>query len=118
MKDTMNYKGYKARVTFDPDDKAFHGIVVNIEDTVHFEGQSVTELTRAFKDSVDYYLEFCRKRGQEPDKPYSGRLLVRLSPDVHREIAHAAKLSGTSVNTFVAQVLSDAARPPTGKTAR
>ena len=110
MKDAMEYKGYRARVSFDADDETFHGTIVNIDDTVHFEGASVKELKRAFKESVEYYLDFCRKRGQKPNKPYSGRLLVRVSPDVHRDVMHAAKLHGTSVNTVIGEVLKDATR--------
>jgi predicted HicB family RNase H-like nuclease len=110
MKDTMEYKGYRARVAFDPDDEVFHGIVVNIDDTIHFSGSSVRELKRAFKESVERYLAFCRKRGETPDKPYSGRLLVRLSPDVHREAAYAAKLRGVSINTVVADAIRDAVK--------
>ena len=110
MKNSMEYKGYKAAIVFDPDDETFHGTVVNIDDTVHFEGRSVTELKRALKDSVEYYLEFCRKRGEEPNKPYSGRFLVRLSPDQHRAAAYAAKLRGTSVNSFVSEAIEQAVK--------
>lgn len=108
MKNSMEYKGYKAAIVFDPDDETFHGTVVNIDDTVHFEGRSVSELKRALKESVEYYIDFCRRRGEEPDKPYSGRFLVRLTPDQHRAVAQAAKLRGTSVNSFVAKAVEKA----------
>ena len=110
MSDTMEYKGYKAIVRFVPDDDVFHGQVVNIEDTIHFEGKSVAELKRAFKESVEDYLAFCKKRGEQPDKPVSGKLLLRLEPQTHRAAMYAAKIAGTSINGFVAQAVTDAVR--------
>ena len=108
MTDAMEYKGYTAVVRFRPDDEIFHGTVINVTDSVHFEGKSVNELKRAFKESVDYYLAFCKKRGEEPDKPYSGKLSLRLDPNIHRKVALAAKLQGESVNAFITHTLSDA----------
>ena len=108
MNDAMEYKGYTAVVRFRPDDEVFHGTVVNVSDSVHFEGKSIKELKSAFKKSIDYYLDFCKKRGEEPDKPYSGKLSLRLDPRIHRKVAVAAKLQGTSVNTFISHTLSEA----------
>jgi predicted HicB family RNase H-like nuclease len=110
MNDPMEYKGYKAIVRFVPDDGVFHGKVVNIDDTIHFEGKSVAELKRAFKESVEDYLAFCKKRGEQPDKPISGKLLLRLEPQTHRAAIYAAKIAGTSVNGFISQAVADAVR--------
>ncbi|NUM53312.1 MAG: type II toxin-antitoxin system HicB family antitoxin [Candidatus Hydrogenedentes bacterium] len=108
MNSAMEYKGYTAVIRFRPDDDVFHGTVINVSDSVHFEGKSVNELKRAFKEAVDYYLAFCKKRGEEPEKPYSGKLSLRLEPDIHRKVALAAKMQGTSVNSFITHTLSDA----------
>jgi predicted HicB family RNase H-like nuclease len=86
--------------------------VVGLRDIVSFEGRSVDELKTALADSIEDYLEFCRELGQEPEKPLSGRLLVRVDPELHRSIATAATLEGKSLNGWITQVLSRAAHEP------
>ena len=76
----MKYKGYTAHIEYDEEGGIFHGEVLDLRDVITFEGRSVAELRSALRDSVDYYLEFCEKRGEEPDRPFSGRLMVRLPP--------------------------------------
>jgi predicted HicB family RNase H-like nuclease len=68
----MEYQGYIGRVGFDDEAEVFHGEVINTRDVITFQGQSVAELTKAFKDSIDDYLAFCKARGETPDKPFSG----------------------------------------------
>jgi predicted HicB family RNase H-like nuclease len=70
----MEYKGYLSRIEFDDEANIFHGEVINIRDVITFQGKSVDELRETFEDSVEDYLAFCAKRGEEPDKPFSGRL--------------------------------------------
>lgn len=107
----MEYKGYTARVAFDEEAQIFHGEVINTRDVITFQGESVQELQCEFKNSVDDYLEFCAERGEEPDKPYSGQFVVRVTPDVHRSVALAAKMSGKSLNAWISEHLdSDAKR--------
>ena len=101
----MQYKGYHARIEFDEDDETFHGEVAGIRDVVTFEGDSVAELRRAFRDSVEDYLEFCRERGERPEKPHSGRFVVRVSSHLHRKLSTAADLAGESLNSWIAQHL-------------
>lgn len=99
----MEYKGYIGNVVYDDRDEIFHGQLINIRDTVTFAGKSVKELKKAFKDSVDDYLEFCAKCGDPPNKPYSGTLRLRLEPDLHRRAATAAALAGKSLNSYIAE---------------
>lgn len=77
----MEYKGYFARVEFDDAD-IFHGEVINLRDVITFEGETVNELKQAFKDSVDDYLSFCAERGEDPEKSYSGKFVVRVEPEL------------------------------------
>jgi predicted HicB family RNase H-like nuclease len=102
----MTYKGYTAKVEFDDDAMVFYGEVIGIRDVVTFQGQSVAEIETAFHDSVDDYLEFCREKGEPPDKPYSGKFVVRLPPDVHRKISIEAKKEGVSLNTWLTRRLA------------
>ena len=104
----IKHKGYIGNIEFDPDAEILHGEVLGIRDVVTFEGPSVPEVLQAFRDSVDDYLEFCAERGEKPDKPCSGKFLVRIDPDLHRQIAMVARASNVSINTLVANCLSDA----------
>jgi predicted HicB family RNase H-like nuclease len=105
---TMHHDGYEAIVSYDDDAGLFHGEIANLRDVVTFQGRSVDELKAAFAESITDYLEFCRSRGEAPDKPLSGRFLVRVDPALHRSAASAARRAGTSLNAFVASALSEA----------
>lgn len=106
----MEYKGYLARVDYDSDDHCFHGLVVNIADTVHFEGSTVDELEQAFRDSVDEYGDFCHRRGEHPDMPDSGEFRLHLDPALQREAGLAAARAGESLNAFIANTLKRTVR--------
>ncbi len=104
----MEYKGYFAKVEFDDEANIFHGEVINLRDVITFEGATVDELGKAFQDSVDDYLEFCAERGEDPDKPYSGRFVVRVEPELHKSVAIEARKKGKSINSLVSEALSKA----------
>jgi predicted HicB family RNase H-like nuclease len=103
----MEYKGYIGHAEFDDDAGIFHGDVVGIRDVVTFQGESVAELRLAFRESVDEYLAYCARRGESPDKPFSGRLNVRVDPTLHRRAALAAKLAGKSVNAWITALIDE-----------
>ena len=103
----MEYKGDMAEVTFDDEATVLHGEVVNTRDVITFQAESVADLQREFEKSVDVYLQFCKEIGQEPEKPFSGKFVVRLSPDTHRKAYLAAKRAGKSLNTWVSEVLDE-----------
>ena len=103
---TLTYKGYTARIEFDPDDNILFGSLIGIRDTVGFHGESVVELKRAFHEAVDFYLESCEKAGREPNKPFSGKFMVRVDSTLHSEIAAAAARAGKSLNKWVVDTLS------------
>jgi predicted HicB family RNase H-like nuclease len=105
---TMAYKGYHARIEFDEEDEIFTGRIVGIIDVVGFHGQSVAELRNAFHEAVDDYIETCAKVGKDPQKPYSGKMMFRVDPEVHRRAAIAAQLSGKSLNQWAEDVLDSA----------
>ena len=101
----MKYKGYQAKITVEEDQSIFHGEVLGLTDVVTFQGATFVELKDAFQESVDDYLQFCEERGEEPEKPFSGRFVVRMSPDLHRDCVIAAKHSDKSLNAWVASML-------------
>lgn len=109
----MEYKGYFAKVEFDDDDNIFHGEVINLRDVITFEGETVRELKKAFQDSVDDYLDFCAKRGEGPEKPYSGKFVVRVEPEIHKNITIEARKTGKSLNVWVNDAISKALKDTT-----
>ncbi|HIJ64064.1 MAG TPA: type II toxin-antitoxin system HicB family antitoxin [Rhodospirillaceae bacterium] len=105
----MTHDGYVATVELDQDAGLFHGEVINTRDVLTFQGHTFIELQTAFADTIGDYIEWCRLRGKEPERPYSGNFTVRLSPELHRRIATAAARSGKSINGFVAETLEHVA---------
>lgn len=104
----MNHKGYEAKIVVDDEAGLLHGEVVNTRDVITFQGKSVSELRKAMRESVEDYLAFCASRGEEPDRPFSGKFPVRISPDLHKRTHIAAKRQGVSLNAFVAEALERA----------
>ncbi len=102
----LEYKGYTGHVEYDDAARIFHGEVLETRDVITFEGTTVKEVERAFRDSVDDYLEFCKERSEEPDKPFSGRLMVRLPSGLHRRLYAEAKRAGKSLNQLISERLS------------
>lgn len=97
----MTYKGYSAKITFDSDAEVLHGVVIGLRDVITFRATSVEGLEAAFRDSVDDYLAWCTELGQEPERAYGGRFLLRMDPGLHRDLALAAERAGVSINAFV-----------------
>ena len=106
MENTIEYKGYVGQFHYQAGDEAFHGIVLGLRDVIHFQGTCVAELKESLKDSVDDYLAWCQEEGVEPEKPYTGRFVVRIAPDLHRSISLRARSAGLSLNQWVAEALA------------
>jgi predicted HicB family RNase H-like nuclease len=101
----MQYKGYSGRVEYDDEAEIFHGEVIGLRDVITFQGTTVDEIKQAFKESVDDYIDFCAQLGHAPEKPFTGKFMLRLSPDLHRKVYVAAKQSGESINSWVNEQL-------------
>ena len=108
---TMTHRGYAARIDYSDEDGCFIGHISGINDVVGFHGESVEELRYAFEESVDDYLETCEKLNRPPQKPYSGKLMLRVPPEVHAAIAMAAEVSGKSINQWATETLADVLAP-------
>ncbi len=102
---TLEHQSYIATIEIDEEGGFFHGRVINTRDVLTFQGKSVPELKIAFADTITDYQEWCEERGEPPEKPYSGRLLLRLQPELHCRLASAAARSGKSLNSFVTETL-------------
>lgn len=109
MTNSMSYKGYSARIEYDDDDGIFIGRIAGIRDGVGFHADTVEALRDAFHEAVEDYIETCAKLGKEPQKTFSGQVMFRVDPEVHRKAALAAELSGKSLNQWAEEVLDQAA---------
>lgn len=105
----MEYKGYVGVVEFDDEARLLHGEVINTRDVITFQAKSVDKIYRAFQESIDDYLDFCRSRNEKPEKPFSGKFSVRLEPDLHRRIYARAKRERKSLNSWITDTLASAA---------
>ena len=101
----MEYKGYIGKVEIDEEVGILYGEVINVRDVITFEGESVDEIQKAFRESVDDYLDFCAQRNEAPEKPFSGKFVVRLPAELHRKAYVQAKLADKSLNGWVTEVL-------------
>jgi predicted HicB family RNase H-like nuclease len=105
---TMTYREYAARVAYSEEDRCFVGHIAGIRDVVGFHGESVSELRTAFEEAVDDYLETCARLGRAPQKPYSGKLMLRVDPVLHARAAMLAEAQGKSLNAWAEQALEHA----------
>ncbi len=101
----LTYKGYIGEITFDKDAKIFYGRVINTRDTITFQSDNAKDLEQEFQISVDTYLDFCQELGESPEKPYSGKFVLRLAPEGHRAVALAAQIANQSLNAWAAENL-------------
>ena len=105
----MEYKGYTSGpIEFNSEEGTFSGTVAGLRDVIHFEGANARELTRAFRQSIDTYLDFCAEKGQEPDRPFNGKILVRTEPALHRKAALRAAAEGVSLSQWISQQIESA----------
>lgn len=104
----LSYKGYKGTVEFSEADRCLFGRVIGLaKATIIYEGQSVDELQKDFENGIESYLEGCKEEGIEPAKPFSGKLNLRMTPQLHAEVYAAAKESGTTINDFINRAIKN-----------
>jgi len=109
MMNVMTYKGYKARVEFDPRDNIFVGRILGMEDSISFHGKTVDELKEQFIVAITHYLADCKATGRKPEKPASGKMMLRIPPELHAKALVMARASGKSLNQWVAELFSKTA---------
>jgi len=99
------YKGYMGHVEFDAEADILHGEVINTRDVITFQGKTVSEIKKSFRESVDDYLAFCKERNEEPEKPFSGKFNLRLDPDLHRQVFLTARQHRMSLNEWISEAI-------------
>ena len=108
MHNSIKYRGYTARIDYDASDRIFVGRVLGMSEQLAFHGAGVDELHADFEFAIDHYLEECKKEGRSPERPASGKLLLRLPSDVHAAAMIAAASAGKSLNQWVLEVVASA----------
>lgn len=107
---TMNYKGFTARIDFDERDDIFVGRVLGVRDIISFHAASVSELKSQLSIAIEDYLSDCKTRGISAAKPASGKVMLRIRPEVHAAATIAAQASGRSLNQWADEVFEQAAK--------
>ena len=115
MTNSMSYKGYTASMVFDAEDKIIVGRVLDVDDIISFHGQSVAEFESNFRAAIEDYLAASKALDSPPEKPASGKLMLRIAPEVHAAALKAAARSGTSLNKWAEGALGKAARRPASR---
>ena len=110
MINSMSYKGYAASMIFDPEDKIIVGRILDIDDIISFHGESVAEFEASFHAAIEDYLAASKELGSAPERPASGKVMLRIAPEVHAAALKAAARSGTSLNKWAEGALGKAAR--------
>ena len=105
---TMTYKNYIARIEFDDRDNIFFGRVLGLRSIISFHGKTVSELRHEFEVAIDDFLNDCKSQGVTPDKPASGKLMLRVPPETHSAALVAAQAAGKSLNQWATEVLQSA----------
>lgn len=102
----LRYKGYTGSVEYSEIDNCFYGTVLGLKNAgIIYEGTSVESLKKDFEESIDFYLRDCAKDGVVPETPYSGKLVLRMTSQLHREAAEKAEKMGISLNNFINQAI-------------
>jgi len=104
----INYKGFIGQMEIDEDEEIIYGRVVNLaKDGITFEGKTIEEAKEDFKHAVDDYLEWAEEEGFEPEKPFQGNILVRATPELHREATIASSHMGISLNALAVEAIQE-----------
>lgn len=103
----LRHEGYIAEIGYEDGDELMHGDTINTRATLHFAGRNIDELKAAFADTIADYREWCKERGVEPERPYSGTLSLRIPPELHKRVAERAAKAGESINQFIAERLEE-----------
>ncbi len=101
----MKYKGYLGEVAYDAEAKIFHGEIIGLKDVITFQGTTVGKLEKAFRNSINDYLAWCKERDEKPEKTFSGNIRIRISPTLHAELAQDAAMQKMSLNSLIANQL-------------
>ena len=105
---TMKYRGYTARIDYDPNAHILVGTIVGMSAKLTFHGAAVQELRDDFEFAVNHYLAACAAEGVKPERQSSGKLIIRIPPETHAQATVAAAAEAISLNEWIVRCLSNA----------
>ena len=104
----LRYKGYTGSVEYSEEDGCLYGKVLGMGgNCITYEGESIDALKKDFEGAIDFYIDCCKQRGEKPKKAYSGKLVLRMSSELHAKVAAAAMSAGTTINDYINRALKD-----------
>jgi hypothetical protein len=101
MTSTVTYEGYIAQLTIDLDANVIHGEVINTRDVLTFSVRNLSEVRQALADTIEDYKEWCASLGQTVQKPLSGTMTLRMTPELHQAAANRAAMMKVSLNAWI-----------------
>lgn len=107
---SLTYKGFTGRVSYDEETDLFMGEVIDLRHLVAFEGRTIDELRANFERAVDGYHDWCRARGLNPQRQFTGRWEVNVPQALHRRAVVSAEAAGMTLNQWIAGLIDRAAR--------
>ena len=103
----LAYKDYHGSIEYSKEDKLLYGKVLGTKTLISYEGKTGAELAKDFQEAIEIYLFDCEENGIEPEKAFKGSFNVRVSSQLHREIALQAKEARTSLNSYINDILTE-----------
>jgi predicted HicB family RNase H-like nuclease len=101
----MTLDGYHAKIEYDAELDLFRGEILGLNGGADFYGKNPKELRTEFKKSLQIFLDVCEEKGIEPRKHFSGKFNLRISPELHEQLAIAAQAEGKSINLLAQEAL-------------
>ena len=106
--DYLEYKGYKGSVEYSKADDCLFGKVLGMnKDLITYEGNTIDELKKDFEDGIDDYIAGCEADGIKPRKPFSGKLNLRMTSELHSRVAMLAASTGTTINDVINRAITN-----------
>lgn len=105
MKNLLRYKGFLGTVEFSDEDNVLFGKVIGIRDHISYEGATIKDLKKDFKEAIDYQIAYCKKTNQPIHKSLTGNFNVRINPELHQQVARASTEKGISLNKYVQEAI-------------
>ncbi|MCA9962775.1 MAG: type II toxin-antitoxin system HicB family antitoxin [Anaerolineales bacterium] len=106
MMNLMDFNGYRAVIQYDPEINMFRGEFIGLNGGADFYATDIEGLRHEGELSLKVFLDMCAEDGVEPIKEYSGKFNLRVSPELHAELAVRAATTGKSLNQWVTDQLT------------
>jgi len=107
MKNILEIESFKAIITYDPVLDKFRGEFIGLNGGADFYATNIEDLRKEGKISLKVFLDLCMEENINPVKKYSGKFNLRVSPEMHEEIATRAVAEGKSLNQYVVEKLGE-----------